>query len=196
MIHGVWHSLVDFDTLHHTIPPGSWLTKPLWKIWKSIGMSIPNTWENISYVPVTTNQPLLASKETTSMNPLRSVSVLATITGYMSWYASWYMWYMRIYICIYIYMVMYDDMWWYVIYDDKKPWISGQFGDKTISSTIDELYKNHSPSYSPWWNLHLWTHLKQILKPSKMISQLRLPENHPFPMKNAGFVHRFFFFYP
>ena len=36
----------------------NWLVvePPLWKIWKSIGMIIPNIWENKSHVPVTTNQ--------------------------------------------------------------------------------------------------------------------------------------------
>ena len=32
-----------------------WWFQPLWKIWKSIGIIIPNTWENKSHVPVTTN---------------------------------------------------------------------------------------------------------------------------------------------
>ena len=35
--------------------PGWWF-QFIWKIWKSIGMIIPNIWENKSHVPVTTNQ--------------------------------------------------------------------------------------------------------------------------------------------
>ena len=32
--------------------PGWWLTKPLWKIWKSIGMmKFPTEWKNVSHVP-------------------------------------------------------------------------------------------------------------------------------------------------
>ena len=33
-----------------------WWFQPHWKIWKSIGMIIPNIWENKRHVPVTTNR--------------------------------------------------------------------------------------------------------------------------------------------
>ena len=47
-IHGWWRDLIAI-----------WLVvgPPLWKIWKSIGMIIPNIWENKIDVNQTTNQP-------------------------------------------------------------------------------------------------------------------------------------------
>ena len=33
-----------------------WWFEPLWKIWKSVGMIVPNIWKNNPNVPVTTNQ--------------------------------------------------------------------------------------------------------------------------------------------
>ena len=40
---------------HQQNIPGWWF-QPLWKIWKSIGIIIPNIWKSKSHVPVTTNQ--------------------------------------------------------------------------------------------------------------------------------------------
>ena len=39
MFHGIWHT------------GSAWWCQPLWKIWKSIGMMIPNIWENKNHVP-------------------------------------------------------------------------------------------------------------------------------------------------
>ena len=48
------------ERVYHSRPNSIWLVvgPPIWKIWKSVGMMIPNIWENQSHVPVTTNQPL------------------------------------------------------------------------------------------------------------------------------------------
>ena len=35
-----------------SIPQTGWWFQPLWKIWKSVGVIIPNIWENKSHVPV------------------------------------------------------------------------------------------------------------------------------------------------
>ena len=53
-----WHCVLipSFVWTDPTI--SGWWFETLWKIWKSIGMSIPNIWKNKSHVPVTTNQIL------------------------------------------------------------------------------------------------------------------------------------------
>ena len=53
-----WFSIVMW-VYQRAIYTGWWF-QPLWKVWKSIGMIIPNIWENKSHVPVTTNhQPVV-----------------------------------------------------------------------------------------------------------------------------------------
>ena len=47
--------LVDIDHISFS----GWWFDPIWKIWKSIGMIIPNIWENAKNGNQTTNQDRL-----------------------------------------------------------------------------------------------------------------------------------------